>query len=276
MTRRCSAAAQPVTVTYSFTVGSGKQFLAVNTGWPGGDVPLTRVSPSGTRYARGADGTGVGAVRRTTGPTFESVVVPNPGRGTWTAEMFGLDVNPQGEPVTLDTYEAEPDNAKPDARFSTRVSGDRLQLDGSSSTDPDGTVTEWAWYIGDADNDQVLTGATVNVPLRPAKERTITLVVTDNGKGTGFADVTNLLVDVMPGSQTNPVKTSQQASCPPPSCPAPISMPPRSMALPSGSDRPHRPAPPPGKTSTATGASTSCCTSRHKGRACVRATHSCA
>jgi lysophospholipase L1-like esterase len=202
------------TVTYSFTVGSGKQFLSVSTGWPGSDVPLTLLSPSGTRYARGADGTGATAATRHTGPTFENVIVPSPEAGTWTAEMYGLDVDPEGEPVTLDTYQAEPDNLKPTARVATRVSGDRLLLDGTGSTDPDGTVTEWAWYVSDADSDQVLTGRTVDVPLRPGKERTITLVVTDDRKGAGFAGVTNLLVDVMPGSDTNPVRTSQKGVIP--------------------------------------------------------------
>ncbi len=202
------------TVTYSLTVGSGQQFLSVSTGWPGSDVPLTLVSPSGTRYARGADGSGAAAATRSTGPTFENVIVPSPQAGTWTAELYGLDVDPAGEPVTLDTYQAAPDNVLPTARIVTRVSGDSLVLDGSTSTDQDGTVTEWAWYVSDADTDQVLTGASVRVPLKAGKERSITLVVTDDRKGAGFADVTSLLVDVMPGSDTNPVRTTQKGVIP--------------------------------------------------------------
>ncbi|GAB3599106.1 hypothetical protein GCM10027586_01540 [Kineococcus gypseus] len=198
------------TITYSFTVGTGKQFVSASTGWPGSDVTLTLVSPSGVRYARGSDG----AAKRTTGPTFENVIVPDPEAGTWTVEMYGLDVEASGEPLTLDTYQADAANTKPVARISTRVADGVLVLDGTGSTDPDGSIVEHAWYVSDSAGDQVLTGPTVTVPLEPGAERSITLVVTDDRGGAGFADVTNLLVDVMPGSDTNPVKTTQKGVVP--------------------------------------------------------------
>ncbi|NLX60445.1 MAG: hypothetical protein GXY74_15315 [Phycisphaerae bacterium] len=70
-----------------------------------------------------------------------------------------------------------------------------VTLDGSGSTDPDGTVSSYAWYEGAV---QIGTGVTPDVSLSVGTH-TITLVVTDDDNGTGEDSV---LVTVVPGGVT--------------------------------------------------------------------------
>jgi lysophospholipase L1-like esterase len=189
-------------VTYSFVVGSPKQFISLVTGWPGSDVSLSLVAPSGRRIDRS---THASDVARETQATFEHLEVANPEQGTWTAELFGAYVAAGGEPVTLSIYQGEVPNMAPTGRITTRIEGDSLVLDARGSTDPDGQVVSYDWYVSSADDDKVLQGATVKVPLAGAAERTFTLVVTDNRGATDFQDLAWIPIDVMPGSDVNPI-----------------------------------------------------------------------
>jgi lysophospholipase L1-like esterase len=189
-------------VTYSFIVGSPKQFISLVTGWPGSDVSLSLVSPSGRRIDRS---THAPDVTRETQATFEHLEVTNPEQGTWTAELFGEDVTAGGEPVTLSIYQGDIPNQAPTGRITPRIEGDSLVLDARGSTDPDGKVVSYDWYVSSADDDQVLQGPTVKVPLAGAAERTFTLVVTDNRGATDFQDLAWIPIDVLPGSDVNPI-----------------------------------------------------------------------
>ena len=60
-----------------------------------------------------------------------------------------------------------------------------VTLDGSASTDTDGTITSYVWNEGAS---QIATGQTANVSLNTGVH-TITLVVTDDAGGTGSDDV---------------------------------------------------------------------------------------
>lgn len=190
------------TVTHSFEVGPGSPFISVVTGWPGSDVPLTLVSPSGTVYDRQFDGSGQ---RRVTGPTWEKVRVEAPEAGTWTASLYGLDVDPTGEPVTVSTYVAEPVNRAPAAALTTTVRGAEVVFDGSASTDADGTITAYEWYVSTPSGDDFFEGPTLRLPLTGASERSVALVVTDDRGATGFASDQLLPIDVKPGTSKNPV-----------------------------------------------------------------------
>ena len=198
-------------ITYSFTVGSPKEFISLVTGWPGSDVSLSLTSPSGQRFDRTTDAS---STTRVTGPTYEQVEVANPEVGEWTAELFGVDVPAEGEPVTLSVYQAEPVNEAPVGAIASRVEGNSLVLDGSTSTDADGQIVSYDWYVSTADSDEVLQGATVTLPLKTDKERTITLVVTDDRGATDFEDLAWLPVDIMPGSDTNPINTRSKGVTP--------------------------------------------------------------
>lgn len=198
------------TVTYSFEVGPTSPFLSLSTGWPGSDVVLTLRSPSGKTHTRGeasADS------ERDTGPTYEIVRVTEPEAGTWTAELYGADVATDGEETTLSTYVAEPENQHPHATIATRVEGGELVLDASGSTDEDGTIAGYDWYVSTAADDEVLQGRTVRIPLT-GPERAISLVVTDDGGLTDFAEVRRVPVDVKPGSDVNPITVKAKGVTP--------------------------------------------------------------
>jgi GDSL-like Lipase/Acylhydrolase family len=83
--------------SFTATVNPNQQRFSVNTSWPGSDVALTLVSPSGQRFTR----TGGGGQNRTTAPTFEHVEIPTPEAGEWQIEVKGLQMAPEGEPVVV-------------------------------------------------------------------------------------------------------------------------------------------------------------------------------
>ncbi|WP_346027393.1 GDSL-type esterase/lipase family protein [Arthrobacter parietis] len=199
------------TVTYSFVVDSPKEFISLVTGWPGSDVSLTLISPSGQRFDRSTDPAGA---TRETGPTHEHVEVSAPETGEWTVELFGLDVPDGGEPVTLSIHQQEPKNAAPTGVITPRVEGNSLVLDASGSSDSDGTITGFDWYISTAETDEVLQGEKITIPLNTDEERTVSLVITDDRGATDFQDLAWIPVDVVPGSSTNPINLRSKGVTP--------------------------------------------------------------
>lgn len=172
---------------------------------------VTLVSPSGRRINRN---TTAPDVSRVTGATTEHVEVANPEPGTWTAELFGVDVAPAGEETSLSVYQADPENQRPVGRINARVVNNSLVLAGSRYTDSDGTITSYDWYITTPTVDDVKQGASITVPLASASERTFTLVVTDRRGATDFTDLAWVPLDVMPGSSVNPIKLTSNGVTP--------------------------------------------------------------
>ncbi len=197
------------TRSFSFVIGSGKQFVSVVTGWPGSDVITTLVSPSGRRYTRQSTDH-----FRNTGPTFEHIEVQSPEAGSWVVEVFGADVPAAGEPVVVSTYVADPTNVRPQARIQTRIASDGLTLDASASTDSDGTIVGYDWYIATPTTDTVLQGRSVTIPWNKLAELNITLVVADNGGLTDFARTATTGIDVKPGSDVNPIQLTSKGVVP--------------------------------------------------------------
>ncbi|MDQ6740201.1 MAG: PKD domain-containing protein [Actinomycetota bacterium] len=73
-------------------------------------------------------------------------------------------------------------NQSPVAKFSSSVSGLDASVDGSASSDPDGSVASYAWDYGDQTTG---TGATAAHTYAAAGTYSVTLTVTDNQGGTG-------------------------------------------------------------------------------------------
>ncbi len=92
-----------------------------------------------------------------------------------------------------------PANEAPTARFTSSVAGLRASVDGSGSSDPDGTVNAYAWNFGDGSTDLVTT-ATVNHTYAAAGTYQVTLTVTDDSGATH--------------SVTNPVTVSSPVATP--------------------------------------------------------------
>jgi quinol monooxygenase YgiN len=73
---------------------------------------------------------------------------------------------------------APPANQSPVAAFTSSVSGLKVSVDGSGSSDPDGSVASYAWDFGDGKTG---TGATTSHTYDQAGSFTVKLTVTDNG-----------------------------------------------------------------------------------------------
>lgn len=168
-------------VSKRYVVKGGTVRTTVSVRWPGSDVQTTLVSPSGQRIDRDSAPSG-----HTVGPSFEVFTLTDPEPGTWTIEMFGADIDPEGEQVTYSTYQEQAPNARPKAKFSLVRSGTSVSLDASASDDPDGSIASYDWYVETAENDQELTGQEVTATLPENEPTSVTLVITDDSGMTGF------------------------------------------------------------------------------------------
>ncbi|TFW00235.1 PKD domain-containing protein [Leifsonia flava] len=84
--------------------------------------------------------------------------------------------------TTAVTVSAPPPNALPTASFTTQVDSLHLAVNGTASSDTDGTITSYAWNFGDGGT---ATGSTATHDYAAAGTYTVTLTVTDNASGTG-------------------------------------------------------------------------------------------
>jgi Mg-chelatase subunit ChlD len=82
-----------MTADFHFILDATIRALSVLLTWPGSDLDLVLISPSGNRLA-------AKAVGRTAG-TYELLRVDRPAPGTWTAVVKSIDVAPSGEPFRL-------------------------------------------------------------------------------------------------------------------------------------------------------------------------------
>ena len=79
-------------------------------------------------------------------------------------------------------------NEEPVAKFSTSCIDNVCTFDAGSSKDPDGTITEWAWSLGDGNT---ATGSDIEHTYQEGGSYTISLTVEDNDEAT---DSTNRTV----------------------------------------------------------------------------------
>ena len=86
---------------------------------------------------------------------------------------------PAWNPTATDS--PTPINAQPIASLASACTGLTCSFDGSGSSDPDGTITSYAWNFGDGTTG---SGSTVSHAYT-AGTYTITLIVTDNGGAAG-------------------------------------------------------------------------------------------
>lgn len=186
---------------------SGSPFPA-----PGGPYAGLVVAPSGGRLyvtnydndtisalAIAADGglTAIGAPLPAGDASTSAAITPN-GRNVYSTnfaspgQLFSFSVNADGTlatvgdlPILSGVDETDfggvaisPDQP-PVAAFTSAVTGRKVKLDASASTDPDGAVASYAWDFGDG---ATFTGTTPTTSHTYAKEgnRTVTLTLTDD------------------------------------------------------------------------------------------------
>lgn len=174
------------TVISSFDIAPGQRLVSIVCQWPGSDIPLTLVSPSGTRYTRSAPGAGV---VHSNGPTWEQFEIPTPEAGTWRFELYGADVDPEGEPAQVLVSTEPYPNQLPVADISFRDNGDgTLTFSSAGSGDADGTIERRQWYVSTDDAEISTLGETVTVPIGKGGKN-VSLAVTDDKGAAGFAEL---------------------------------------------------------------------------------------
>ncbi|MCW2527025.1 MAG: hypothetical protein JWM76_1885 [Pseudonocardiales bacterium] len=149
--------------TAAFTAAMNLQTLNVNasTSTDPEAGPLTYA----WNFGDGTTGTGV-----TSTHTYA-------GTGSFTVTLTVTD----NGGLTSSTSRPVASNRAPTAAFTTAVTGLSVTVNGSSSTDPDGTIAAYAWNFGDGSTG---IGATTAHAYAAGGSYTVTLTVTDNGGAT--------------------------------------------------------------------------------------------
>ena len=111
------------------------------------------------------------------GPTYESYHVTSPEHGTWTAKLYGAQVAPEGEETRLDIYQAPATNTPPTAVIQQTFTGRTVTVDGSRSSDADGSIVKYLWEFGDG---PTADGPTASHTYTEPGTYLVTLAVQDN------------------------------------------------------------------------------------------------
>ncbi|MFJ2543459.1 PKD domain-containing protein [Microbacterium sp. NPDC087589] len=100
---------------------------------------------------------------------------------TFTVTLVVTDDSGTTSSTTRDVTTTPAPNQDPTSAFTTSTDLLELTADGTSSTDPDGTIDSYAWDFGDGETG---TGATATHTYASVGTYTVTLTVTDNRGGT--------------------------------------------------------------------------------------------
>jgi len=116
----------------------------------------------------------------TGGPSLELV---SPSADNADAANWRATSTTGGTPGLANTAGGAPGNTPPTAAFTATPNALTVSVDGSASSDPNGSVTGYSWNWGD--NSAVGTGVTATHTYAAAGTYTVSLTVTDNGGATG-------------------------------------------------------------------------------------------
>lgn len=108
-------------------------------------------------------------------------------------------VDPLGNTVTGDSKTitiSGSSNQPPVARFTSSITGLTVSVDGSGSSDPDGSISSYAWAFGDG---ATATGITASHTYAASGTFTVTLTVRDNSGAIG-TDSRTVTVSSTPGT----------------------------------------------------------------------------
>lgn len=186
------------TVESAVAVPAGTRALTLFAQWPGDHVAMQVHAPDGSTYGAGAGAAAnaTGGVVFETGETWSRARINEPMAGEWIVRLTASTPDPNGLPIALVPTLLEPPNDDPTATITyNRAPDGSLTFSAASSIDPDGTITQWRWFVSSAHASSETDGATLSLPA-PARDTAVSLRVTDNDGGQGFAAV------VVPASPT--------------------------------------------------------------------------
>jgi hypothetical protein len=178
------------TIQFPWDVPGGLLGWLFSIAWPGSDVEMTLISPSGKVYTRATVEEGL---HHRNGPTQELYRFADPEPGRWTVKLYGRDVNQAGEPVRFWTYGEQRPNEDPVAGMTiTKTARNAIRAEATGSFDPDGTIVDHLWDFGDG---TLARGPAVTHRYAQPGSYRVTLVVKDDDDGLGFArDVTDFVL----------------------------------------------------------------------------------
>jgi PKD repeat protein len=190
-------------VTASGNAAPSAAFTATTTGLRVDVDAATSTDADGTvaSYAW-TFGDGTTATGRTASRTYAAA-------GTYSVKLTVTDdqgaVGTTTRTVTV--APTPPANTAPTASFTSTTAGLRVDVDGSGSTDADGTVASYAWTFGDG---TTATGATANRTYAAAGTYDVRLTVTDDDGAT--ASVTRSVTVTAPPSDVLAADTFERTS----------------------------------------------------------------
>lgn len=176
---------KPPVAAFTLTPAGGAAPLEVKVDAGGSTDPDGRITSYAWEFGDGAKATGVTASHTYSGPGKHTVTL------TVTDDEGATDQRQAAVTVT-----APPANQAPTAAFSvTPESGAaplEVELDASASSDPDGSITVYAWEFGDGEKGD---GVAVSHTYGEPGEYTVTLTVTDDKGATAERQATVKVAD---------------------------------------------------------------------------------
>lgn len=138
---------QGETLSFAKALTTALRQVTFTVTWPGSDVQMTVVSPSGRRIGREEAGSDVVV---DTGETYQTTTVQHPEPGEWTVELYGAEIPEESEPYSFNTVELAEEEGPPTAVLEAQPSeGLEWNFDGSGSFDTNGGVLAHLWSFGD-------------------------------------------------------------------------------------------------------------------------------
>jgi PKD repeat protein len=162
----------PVTLTGGPGAGFTTRGAGVNT---------RLISPTGRVIDQDVAARDVAHTRK---PTYEHYSVGKPRSGRWIMEISTAKGVAAPESVHVSAAELSEPRPRPTARITVRKTGSTIQLSAAGSSAHDGRIVRYQWDFGD---DTTADGPTATHTYTTPGAYTVSLVVTDDHQGKGFA-----------------------------------------------------------------------------------------
>jgi len=188
------------------SVPASQSQATFSTSWPGSDVVMSLVTPSGRVIDRN---TNTADVIHDLGATFEVYTVVDPEPGDWRVDLFGADVLPQGEETVFgfstlpSTVNVDPPPADTEPPTTSASVDPPPNVNGWNNTDVTVTFTATdgtsgameIHYAVDSLMDTVVAGDVAQLTLADEGVHSVVYWAVDNAGNTGAASSIEVRID---------------------------------------------------------------------------------